>query len=227
MACITFIGIIIVSQSTFKTVLAELRVSRTRRALHSCVLRGQGIVIFIRQRSDRGAMSADYVVEVVDDEGDSANPLQSVVKVIWYEIGGGIGPWGALRPLVAIALALIPFLFIGQHFNRQHRKAASWFAVQFPLILTVILWPVLYIWSIGDAYGGFQSGIVARAESSWVVCVTSEIVNIAGYRFVDVPDRDALRETLSNLLVMEVGLLGTILLSHEELTSFYRENNQQ
>ena len=109
-------------------------------------------------------MGADYVVEVVDDEGDSTNPL-GVVKVIWYEISGGIGPWGALRPLIAIALALIPFLFIGQHFNRQHRKAASWFAVQFPLILTVILWPVLYIWSIGDAWW-VSSGIVARAESS-------------------------------------------------------------
>ena len=46
-------------------------------------------------------MSADYVVEVVDDEGSSTNPL-GVVKVIWYEISGGIGPWGALRPLIAI-----------------------------------------------------------------------------------------------------------------------------
>lgn len=108
-------------------------------------------------------MSADYVVEVVDEEVDGAGPL-GVVKVIWYEISGGIGPWGALRPLIAIALALIPFLFIGQHFNRQHRKAASWFAVQFPLILTVVLWPVLYIWSIGDAWW-VSSGIVARAES--------------------------------------------------------------
>ena len=109
-------------------------------------------------------MTADYVVEVVDDEVDGAGPL-GVVKVIWYEISGGIGPWGALRPLIAIALALIPFLFIGQHFNRQHRKAASWFAVQFPLILTVVLWPLLYFWSIGDAWW-VSSGIVARAESS-------------------------------------------------------------
>ena len=135
-----------------------------RRAIHSCVLRGQRIVIFIRQRPDHGVMTADYVVEVVDDEVDGAGPL-GVVKVIWYEISGGIGPWGALRPLIAIALALIPFLFIGQHFNRQHRKAASWFAVQFPLILTVVLWPLLYIWSIGDAWW-VSSGIVARAESS-------------------------------------------------------------
>ena len=34
-------------------------------------------------------MTADYVVEVVDDEVDGAGPL-GVVKVIWYEISGGI-----------------------------------------------------------------------------------------------------------------------------------------
>ena len=87
-------------------------------------------------------MASDYVVQVVEDDVDDTGPL-GVVRVIWYEISGGIGPWGALRPLIAIILALIPFFFIGQHFNRQHRKAASWFAVQFPLILTIVLWPVL------------------------------------------------------------------------------------
>lgn len=108
-------------------------------------------------------MSTEYVVQTVEADEDGPSPL-GVVQVIWYEISGGIGPWGALRPLIAIVLALIPFLFIGQHFNRQHRKAAGWFVIQFPLILTVFLWPLLYLWSIGDAWW-VSSGIVARAQS--------------------------------------------------------------
>ena len=56
-------------------------------------------------------MSTDYVVEIVDDEEDDSGPF-GVVKVIWYEISGGIGPWGALRPLIAIILALIPFFLL-------------------------------------------------------------------------------------------------------------------
>ena len=50
-------------------------------------------------------------------------------------------------------------------------------------------------------------------------CVTSEIVNIAGYRFVDLPDRDALREPFKSTCD-KVGLLGTILLSHEGINFF-------
>jgi hypothetical protein len=110
-------------------------------------------------------MSSEFVVEVIgeEEESDGVNPFK-VAKVIWYEISGGIGPWGALRPLIAFVLALIPFLFIGQHFNRQHRKAAGWFAVQFPLILSLVLWPILYIWSIGDAWW-VSSNIVSKSES--------------------------------------------------------------
>jgi len=121
------------------------------------------VVRFIHQRREGVSMSDEYVVQVVEEDEGGAGPL-GVVRVIWYEISGGIGPWGALRPLIAIALALVPFLYIGQHFNRQHRKAAGWFAVQFPLILTIFLWPILYIWSIGDAWW-VSSGIVARAQS--------------------------------------------------------------
>ena len=95
-------------------------------------------------------MSADYVVEVIDEEEDSTGPL-GVVKVIWYEISGSIGPWGALRPLIATALALIPFLYLGQHFNRQHSKAFDWFALQIPLLFC-LLWPLIFLWSIFDAY---------------------------------------------------------------------------
>ena len=53
---------------------------------------------------------------------------------------------------IAASLALIPFLFLGQHFNRHHRKAFDWTLLQVPLLLSVLLWPVLWVWSVIDAY---------------------------------------------------------------------------
>ena len=49
--------------------------------------------------------------------------------------------------------------------------------------------------------------------------MVGKIVNIAGYRFVDLPDRDELREPFKSVCD-EVGLLGTILLSHEGINFF-------
>ena len=98
-----------------------------------------------------------------DDEGGSS-PF-GVISVIWGEISGGVGPWGAIRPLFAVALAMVPLLFLGQHFNGQHRKASEWFLIQFPLILSLVLWPILYVWSIADAWW-VSSGIVASSETS-------------------------------------------------------------
>ena len=109
-------------------------------------------------------MTEEYVVSVASDEEPEAPSALGVIGVIWYELSGGVGPWGALRPLVALALSLIPFLYLGQHFNRQHRKAFGCFVIQLPLIFSVVLWPVLFIWSVADAWGG-SSGIVAKAES--------------------------------------------------------------
>jgi hypothetical protein len=77
-------------------------------------------------------------------------PILALFVVI-SEITGGVGPWGALRPLIATTLALIPFLFLGQHFNRQHSKAFDWFALQIPLAFCLLL-PLLWLWSIFDAY---------------------------------------------------------------------------
>jgi cell division protein FtsX len=109
-------------------------------------------------------MAEEYVVSVASDEEPRGASALGVIGVIWYELSGGIGPWGALRPLVALALSLVPFLYLGQHFNRQHRKAFGWFVIQLPLIFSVVLWPVLFIWSIADAWWA-SSGIVAKAES--------------------------------------------------------------
>ena len=109
-------------------------------------------------------MAEEYVVSMAsENEPEKASTL-GVMGVIWYELSGGIGPWGALRPIVALAISLVPFLYLGQHFNREHRKGGEWFLIQFPLILSLVLWPVLYFWSIADAWW-VSSGIVASAET--------------------------------------------------------------
>jgi hypothetical protein len=87
----------------------------------------------------------------------------AVITVIWYEFTGGVGPWGALRPLVAALLAVIPFFFLGQHFNRQHGKARDWTLLQIPLLPTILLWPLLWLWSIFDAWWT-ANGKVVRAS---------------------------------------------------------------
>ena len=89
--------------------------------------------------------------EVDSSEGRMSNIL-GAIRIIWTELTAGVGAWGSLKPLIAGALAAIPFLFLGQHFNRQHQKAFDWMLLQLPLVLTLILWPVLYLWSIFDAY---------------------------------------------------------------------------
>ena len=86
-----------------------------------------------------------------DSGGNGILPVR-IVKEIWREITFGVGTWGALRPLVAALLAAVPFLFLGQHFNRQHRRGFEWSFLQIPLAFTVILWIGLYLWSIFDAW---------------------------------------------------------------------------
>ena len=112
----------------------------------------------------RTCMVEELVVNIAEDEELEKVSRLGVIGVIWSELNGGIGPWGTLRPLFSIILALIPFIFLGQHFNRQHEKANSWFLIQLPLLFTVILWFLLYVWSIGDAFF-VSSRIVAKAEN--------------------------------------------------------------
>ena len=109
-------------------------------------------------------MAEELVVNIAEDEELEKVSRLGVIGVIWSELNGGIGPWGTLRPLFSIILALIPFLFLGQHFNRQHEKANGWFLIQLPLLFTVILWFLLYVWSIGDAFF-VSSRIVAKDEN--------------------------------------------------------------
>jgi len=75
-----------------------------------------------------------------------------IAREIWREITFGVGMWGAMRPLIAALLAAVPFLFLGQHFNRQHQRAVDWSLLQIPLALTIIHWLGLYLWSIFDAW---------------------------------------------------------------------------
>ena len=75
-----------------------------------------------------------------------------LVREIWREITFGVGTWGALRPLIATLLAVVPFLFLGQHFNREHRRGIEWGFLQIPLAFTIVLWVGLYLWSIFDAW---------------------------------------------------------------------------
>ncbi|MEC7179097.1 MAG: sulfurtransferase, partial [Candidatus Thermoplasmatota archaeon] len=49
--------------------------------------------------------------------------------------------------------------------------------------------------------------------------MSASVVNIAGYRFADMPDRDDLRQPLRDLC-QDLGLKGTILLAHEGINFF-------
>ena len=99
---------------------------------------------------------------VVPVEGDSVDSV-ALGKTIWAEITAGVGIWGAFRPIVAVLLSLVPFLFLGQHFNRNHRRGADWFMLQIPLAFTLVLWVLLYVWSIIVAW---RDASILVSESS-------------------------------------------------------------
>lgn len=106
----------------------------------------------------------DLVVNLsLEDSQDGRfRNIFGVVRLIWTELTAGVGAWGSLKPLVAGVLAVVPFLFLGQHFNRQHQKGFDWMLLQLPLALTILLWPVLWAWSILDAY---RVAMVAVSEA--------------------------------------------------------------
>ena len=90
----------------------------------------------------------EVVVPVEETDIDSLE----LGKTIWNEITAGVGIWGAFKPIVAVLLSLVPFMYLGQHFNRNHRRGFDWFLLQIPLAFTLILWVLLYLWSIFDAW---------------------------------------------------------------------------
>ena len=90
----------------------------------------------------------ELVVPVEENEIDSI----ALRKTIWNEITAGVGIGGAFRPVFAVVLSLIPFLYLGQHFNRNHQRGFDLFLLQIPLAFTLVLWVLLYVWSIFDAW---------------------------------------------------------------------------
>lgn len=115
----------------------------------------------------RTARARERVKEVAEDisEHEKLRTPIGVLRVIWHELTAGVGAWGSIRPLIAASLALVPFLFLGQHFNRNHRKAFDWTLLQIPLLLSVLLWPILWGWSVIDAYQVAMFN-VAEAENT-------------------------------------------------------------
>ena len=53
-------------------------------------------------------MAKEYAV-TVNPEEEEVNRL-GVVRVIWSELSGGIGPWGAFRPIFSVLVSLVPFV---------------------------------------------------------------------------------------------------------------------
>ena len=107
-----------------------------------------------KQESLATHMEEELVVQLAPESSvpkDGILPVR-IVKEIWREITFGVGTWGALRPLIAAVLAAVPFLFLGQHFNRNHRRGFEWSFLQIPLAFTLVLWVGLYLWSIFDAW---------------------------------------------------------------------------
>ncbi len=136
------------------------------------LMSGEEIVVQVRTASDDEPAESSATERLlataaaVDERrGNPIGRTFAVLRVIWYEFTGGVGPWGALRPLVAGLLAVVPFLFLGQHFNRQHAKARDWTLLQVPLLLTIVLWPALWLWSIGDAWWTANGHVVDASEN--------------------------------------------------------------
>ena len=88
----------------------------------------------------------------VEEEPKTGVTGFKIFRQIWKEMTLGVGFWGALRPLFTAIIAAVPFFFLGQHFNRKHQKGFDWALLQIPLALTVVLWFVLWFYSIFDAW---------------------------------------------------------------------------
>ena len=66
------------------------------------------------------------MVQIETSEKQGFRPL-GVISAIWSELSGGVGPWGAVRPLFAVALSLVPFLFLGD--DVAHTPSIAAFSV--------------------------------------------------------------------------------------------------
>ena len=92
----------------------------------------------------------------------------NILRVIFAQITSGVGFWGSLQPIIAVLLSLMPFLFLGQHFNRSHQKGFDFALLQLPLLLTGVLWIGLYFWSIFDAWNESQKYILKKVNNNLI-----------------------------------------------------------
>tara|TARA_Y100001968_G_scaffold117377_2_gene106764 strand:+ start:1283 stop:1651 length:369 start_codon:yes stop_codon:yes gene_type:complete len=109
---------------------------------------------------------SEIVVQIPRNE--RVNKKGNFLKVIFAQITSGVGFWGSLQPIIAIIVSLVPFLFLGQHFNRSHQKGFDFTLLQIPLALTGILWIGLYLWSIFDAWNEAQKFILNKINNNLV-----------------------------------------------------------
>ena len=122
-----------------------------------CVATLTSVLLLVLPMQDDDT-AIEVVVPVEEKEIDSL----ALGKTLWTEITAGVGIWGAFRPVFSVILALIPFLYLGQHFNRKHQRGFDWFLLQIPLAFTLVLWVLLYLWSIFDAW---RDASISVAES--------------------------------------------------------------
>ena len=107
---------------------------------------------------------SEIVVQIPRNE--SKNKKGNILRVILAQITSGVGFWGSLQPIIAILFSLVPFLFLGQHFNRSHQKGIDFGLLQIPLALTGILWICLYLWSIFDAWNEAQKYVLNKINNN-------------------------------------------------------------
>ena len=55
----------------------------------------------------------EMAIEVVVPVEEKRSRFHRIRKTIWNEITAGVGIWGAFRPVFAVVLSLVPFLFWG------------------------------------------------------------------------------------------------------------------
>ena len=89
---------------------------------------------------NRASMNDSQFAQVAEEPEKGITGFK-IFRQIWKEMTLGVGFWGA-----------VPFFFLGQHFNRKHQKAFDLTLLQIPLALTVVLWFVLWFYSIFDAW---------------------------------------------------------------------------
>ena len=106
----------------------------------------------VQDEDDELVVSLPVMEATTPSTSDKFKDFLGAIRLIWHELTAGVGAWGSLKPLLAATLAAVPFFFFGQHFNREHQKGFDWALLQIPLLLTIVLWPVLWVWSIVDAY---------------------------------------------------------------------------